>query len=98
MEDITCSICCASMNFFACEKLPRENVCVTLCKHSFHKRCIMEWVHKQTLDNEYKITNCPLCRSQISVFGLLININIDTTNSEDIFYLPSNANETIYYD
>jgi hypothetical protein len=53
IENITdnCSICLLTME--------NTNTVKTICKHIFHKHCIMKNI------NEYKNKNCPLCRTEI---------------------------------
>ena len=80
-----CSICCYP--------LKTGIIYNTCCNHIFHISCIQQWVKKQT--NETGTCSCPLCRSQISVFGYLLCKNMFGTEEEEIeeeeeFYLAYN--------
>lgn len=38
---------------------------IELCKHSFHKQCILKWFNTIRTDDERKSNSCPLCRQPI---------------------------------
>lgn len=47
----------------------RHNFTRLECKHSFHKKCIFNWVNTQI--NLDQIPKCPLCRKEISYLVLV---------------------------
>lgn len=71
-KSVTCSIC------LECN---RKKLCETICGHTFHIKCIKEWLKDHS--------DCPLCREVLvhkeTVLDLLIdNIFIATSLSESL--------------
>lgn len=40
----------------------KKNAYLTICGHSFHKKCIFDYYEHKRLDNPYSQLRCPLCR------------------------------------
>ena len=65
-EDDCCPICIEEF-----KARPTDLVCLLACNHVFHKNCIDEWIHRNSL--------CPLCKHDMFSFYLPPSRSTETT-------------------
>lgn len=65
VSNTQCSICLTDL---------KKDIKTLNCKHSFHEKCINEWINI-SINN---ISTCPLCRERISLSKITIPINNQT--------------------
>lgn len=70
-----CSIC---LDTITCN----DNLCKTICKHSFHSSCIAKHIYK-------KKTDCPLCRSKLFDISKQEEEDQDNEESDDEYDVTS---------
>jgi len=67
-----------------------SNTCTLSCNHTFHSKCILDYISKNIHNSEY--IKCPLCRNTIiNNIQYPLHISIDISSNPD--QIISNLNE-----